>query len=111
MSATAFQPEPSAKAPCTRTTFSIFCFTAILLCDNDSAMDHIRNEPDTLENTDHFCGFLLQMWSEGGRKTLTRRRYRIYRTTQRITGTVDLSKGSSCGCREVAFGYFDKNPA
>jgi len=32
------------------------------------ATDHIRNEHDTLENTDHFCGFLLQMWSAGGRK-------------------------------------------
>jgi hypothetical protein len=31
-------------------------------------MDHIRNEHDTIENMDHFCGFLLQMWSEGGRK-------------------------------------------
>src|SRR5258708_16341103 len=29
MSATAFQPEPSAKAPCTRTTFLICCFTTI----------------------------------------------------------------------------------
>jgi hypothetical protein len=24
---------------------------------------------DTIENMNHFCGFLLQMWSEGGRKT------------------------------------------
>jgi len=31
-------------------------------------MDHIRNEHDTIENTDHFCGFLLQMWSEGKQK-------------------------------------------
>jgi hypothetical protein len=31
-------------------------------------MDHIRNEHDTIENTDHFCGFLLQMWREGERK-------------------------------------------
>jgi hypothetical protein len=31
-------------------------------------MNHIRNEQDTIENPDHFCGFLLQMWSEGGRK-------------------------------------------
>src|SRR5580658_1738319 len=35
MSATAFQPEPSAKAPCTRTTFLICCFTTILLCGKD----------------------------------------------------------------------------
>src|ERR1700733_1118113 len=34
--ATASQPEPSAKAPCTRTTFLICCFTTILLCSNDS---------------------------------------------------------------------------
>jgi hypothetical protein len=31
-------------------------------------MDHIRNEHDTIENTDHFCGFLLQMRREGERK-------------------------------------------
>src|SRR5580704_15404618 len=35
MLATASQPEPSAKAPCTRTTFLIFCFTIILLCSKD----------------------------------------------------------------------------
>src|SRR5580698_8082105 len=32
MSATLFQPEPSAKAPCTRTTFLICCVMTILLC-------------------------------------------------------------------------------
>src|SRR5271154_5957414 len=32
MLATASQPEPSANAPCTRTTFLICCFTTILLC-------------------------------------------------------------------------------
>src|ERR1700730_1637730 len=35
MLATASQPEPSAKAPCTRTTFLICCFTIILLCSKD----------------------------------------------------------------------------
>src|SRR5580692_526124 len=35
MLATASQPEPSAKAPCTRTTFLICCFTIILLCNKD----------------------------------------------------------------------------
>src|SRR5580698_9403991 len=35
MSATLFQPEPSANAPCTRTTFLICCFTTILLCGKD----------------------------------------------------------------------------
>src|ERR1700719_2477950 len=35
MSATLFQPEPSAKAPWTRTTFLICCFTTILLCGKD----------------------------------------------------------------------------
>src|ERR1700751_254811 len=35
MLATASQPEPSAKAPCTRTTFLICCFTTILLCVKD----------------------------------------------------------------------------
>src|SRR5271156_3013672 len=36
MLATGSQPEPSAKAPCTRTTFLICCFTTILLCSKDS---------------------------------------------------------------------------
>src|SRR5580692_430056 len=35
MSATRFQPEPSAKAPCTRTTFLMGCFTTVLLCGKD----------------------------------------------------------------------------
>src|ERR1700685_4535972 len=35
MLATGSQPEPSAKAPCTRTTFLICCFTTILLCSKD----------------------------------------------------------------------------
>src|ERR1700747_2903378 len=35
MLATASQPEPSANAPCTRTTFLICCFMTILLCSND----------------------------------------------------------------------------
>src|SRR5271156_5880794 len=35
MLATASQPEPSAKAPCTRTTFLICCFITILLCGKD----------------------------------------------------------------------------
>src|ERR1700691_3409307 len=35
MLATASQPEPSAKAPCTRTTFLICCFTVILLRGRD----------------------------------------------------------------------------
>jgi hypothetical protein len=26
------------------------------------------NEQDTIENMNHFCGILLQVWSEGGRK-------------------------------------------
>src|SRR5580698_9120370 len=33
--ATGSQPEPSAKAPCTRTTFLICCFTTILLGSKD----------------------------------------------------------------------------
>src|ERR1700731_3130465 len=35
MLATASQPDPSANAPCTRTTFLICCFTTILLCNKD----------------------------------------------------------------------------
>src|SRR5271163_1543424 len=35
MLATASQPEPSAKAPCTRTTFLICCVMTILLCSKD----------------------------------------------------------------------------
>ena len=28
----------------------------------------IRNQHHTIEKTDHFCGFLLQIWSESARK-------------------------------------------
>src|SRR5277367_6671043 len=35
MLATASQPEPSAKAPCTRTTLLICCVMTILLCSKD----------------------------------------------------------------------------
>src|ERR1700733_11859912 len=35
MLATGSQPEPSAKAPCTRTTFLICCVMTILLCGKD----------------------------------------------------------------------------
>jgi len=31
-------------------------------------MDHTRDERGTIENTDHFCRFLLQTGSEGRRK-------------------------------------------
>src|SRR5260370_37095070 len=37
MLATGSQPEPSAKAPCTRTTFLICCVMTILLCSKDPA--------------------------------------------------------------------------
>src|SRR5580693_2470915 len=45
--APASQPEPSAKAPCTRTTFLICCFTTILLCGKDSfgPIDFRRRAP------------------------------------------------------------------
>src|ERR1700688_2948755 len=36
MLATAFQPEPSANAPCTRTTFLTCCAMTILLCSRGS---------------------------------------------------------------------------
>src|ERR1700679_2691833 len=65
MSATAFQPEPSAKAPCTRTTFLICCVITILLSRvgfSDSfyrasslRLTIVRNKHGTLENTNHFC--------------------------------------------------------
>src|ERR1700686_4704768 len=35
MLATGSQPEPSAKAPCTRTTFLICCVMTIVLCSKD----------------------------------------------------------------------------
>src|SRR5580704_8324847 len=35
MSATLFQPEPSAKAPCTRTTFLMGCVMTVLRCSED----------------------------------------------------------------------------
>src|SRR3984893_11147782 len=51
MSATLFQPEPSAKAPCTRTTFLICSFTTILPCVKDPLgsvgfdVDRFRTRP------------------------------------------------------------------
>src|SRR5580692_823297 len=44
MLATASQPEPSAKAPCTRTTFLVCCFTIILLCNKDSLSTYSPTE-------------------------------------------------------------------
>src|SRR5580658_6762111 len=41
MLATASQPEPSANAPCTRTTFLICCFTTMLLCGKDPTWEKI----------------------------------------------------------------------
>src|SRR5271156_1594929 len=78
MSATLFQPEPSAKAPCTRTTFLICCFMIIFLSSlsfSDSCIEprtcdhHSQHELSTIENTNHFCRFLLKMRRKGGRKT------------------------------------------
>src|SRR5271168_4023110 len=72
MSATAFQPEPSANAPCTRTTFLIFVIVILLsslsFSESCISLEHEGIVPgnghDTIEDTDHFCGFLLQMRSE-----------------------------------------------
>src|ERR1700747_2677041 len=49
--ATASQPEPSAKAPCTRTTFLICCVMTILLCSKypvgpfDVDVERLRIKP------------------------------------------------------------------
>src|SRR5271163_952991 len=48
--ATASQPEPSAKAPCTRTTFLICCFTIILLCSKDPLRRYLKT-PDSADST------------------------------------------------------------
>src|SRR5271170_5420016 len=72
MLATAFQPEPSAKAPCTRTTFLICCFTTILLCSKDPLGRICRRRPYLtlvgvccLAGFCLFCRFLLQKnWRE-----------------------------------------------
>jgi hypothetical protein len=64
------------------------------------------NEQETLENMNHFCGILLKLWSEGGRKdrfrsefnattlgSINRRRYRIYGKTRPHTVTgADMSE-------------------
>src|SRR5271170_245891 len=81
MSATLFQPEPSAKAPCTRTTFLICCFMIIFLSSlsfTDSCIGFelattiVRNELSTIENTNHFCRFVLKMRREDRRKDHSR---------------------------------------
>ena len=50
-------------------------------------MDDIRNEHDIIENTDHFCGILLQVWSEGGRKDHFRAEFneKTYRSIESAT--------------------------
>src|SRR5580700_6503918 len=59
MLATGSQPEPSAKAPCTRTTFLIFCFTIILLCSKnplgpiDCRCRRLRTKPPCAERAAH----------------------------------------------------------
>src|SRR5579862_8943793 len=70
MSATAFQPEPSAKAPCTRTTFLIFVIVNLLssfgvprivykALSTKWIVAGTARRP--IEDMDHFCGFLLLM--------------------------------------------------
>src|SRR5271156_4994718 len=89
MSATAFQPEPSANAPCTRTTFLIFVIVTLLssLSFSESCisfeheMDRTRNGHGTIESTDHFCGFLLQMWSDESIRLRERIAVRVFRQT------------------------------
>src|SRR5277367_2361967 len=100
MSATAFQPEPSAKAPCTRTTFLIFLIVILLssLSFRESRisveheMDRTRNGHDTIENTDHFCGFVLQNAERGSIRLRERMAVRVSRQT-------------SCGVRAHASTY------
>src|SRR5580698_5059791 len=46
MLATSSQPEPSAKAPCTKTTFLIGCFKVILLF----SFDFVPEAPNTIVN-------------------------------------------------------------
>src|SRR5580658_5676276 len=89
MSATAFQPEPSANAPCTRTTFLIFVIVILLsgLSFNESYEASntkwivTGNGHGTIENTDHFCGFLLPMRSEEFIRVRERTSVRVFRQT------------------------------
>ena len=85
-------------------------------------MDHIPNKGDTIENTNHFCGFLLQLRSEGGRKDHFRPEFNtkilaecqigddicIYRKTQRnaAIGKADLSMGSIRAVEEIGLWIF-----
>src|SRR5580700_2852683 len=89
MSATAFQPEPSAKAPCTRTTFLIFVIVNLL--SSFSFRESCKalttewivpgNGNDTIENTDHFCGFLLQMRRDESIRLRERMTVRVFLRT------------------------------
>src|SRR5277367_6644258 len=89
MSATAFQPEPSAKAPCTRTTFLIFVIVNLLsnlsfrepCAKPRTRKNRTRNGHGTIENTDHFCGFLLQMRNEESIRLRKRMAVRVFRQT------------------------------
>jgi hypothetical protein len=78
MSATLFQPEPSAKAPCTRTTFLTCCVMTIFLSslsfgdlsiELELATTIATNEYGALENMNHFCRILLKCGMQAGEKT------------------------------------------
>src|SRR5271168_3430382 len=74
---------------------------------NISAKHH-----DTIESSDHFCEFLLQNGLKAGEETTSgsevqneefsrmaiRRRYRIYRKTQRSTSTADCFDDGLYSC-------------
>src|SRR5258708_28795551 len=55
MLATGSQPEPSAKAPCTKTTFLIRCAMTILLCSKDPLgpfdLESFANCPNVISAT------------------------------------------------------------
>src|SRR5580698_3991629 len=62
MSATLFQPEPSAKAPCTRTTFLMGCFTTVLLRGKDP-LGSVDVDADRLRAEPLLCRRLLDRYS------------------------------------------------
>src|SRR5271169_966719 len=86
----------------------------------------IRSGHDTIENTDYFCGFLLQMWNEGGRKDHFWSEFNTKTLAERQIGDEIASTGRPRATRSPgrwargwalfvwlkgsAFGYLDKNP-
>src|SRR5271156_4604024 len=74
--ATGSQPEPSAKAPCTRTTFLICCAMTILLCGKDplGSLTSMSNALPLLS-----CAIGADLWAQRARHSGPRTPYRSKR--------------------------------